>query len=186
MVGVEPRPCVGAATACFPPLMDRKLSSRLTLIYPPAWRARYGDEFIYSSRINRRRSAQSLRQLPAGWPPVSVRLVLSSITLALLIIGLLVSGLSVEHAIRRTDLTRHRRRWFTTTASVFALSMLLMTVGMVAWGWLAERYATEAFHAGDGLLLDISMGHAWMASAIAFGVSSAMALKASRCAFQNV
>lgn len=117
---------------------------------------------------------------PIGWPPVRTRLILSSITFALLAIGWLASGVSVAQAIRRTDLSHYSDRWFRTIAILFAGSTLVMTIGILTWGWLAERYSPGVFHAGDGLLIDVSMARAWLASAVGFVLSATIAVAAAR------
>jgi hypothetical protein len=121
---------------------------------------------------------------PAGWPPLLVRLALSSVTLGLLVAGLVGSAISVGHAIQRSDLSRLRPFWFKATSVALAGAITVMAVGVLGWGWLAEQYEPTAFLARDGLFGLLSLG-SWLASAMLFLASAAIAVRGAHAALAS-
>jgi len=118
--------------------------------------------------------------VPAGWPPLGVRVVLSSVTCLLLVVGLVASGMSVADVVRRTDLSQLRPSWFRATSIALAAGTVMMAAGLLAWGWFAEQYAPGPFHARNGGLFSLVNAASWMASALVFLVSAAVALVTAR------
>jgi hypothetical protein len=120
--------------------------------------------------------------VPAGWPPLAIRVALSIVTLLLLLAGLVASAVSVSQAIARTDLRRQSSLWLQITAATLATSIVTMTIGVVSWGVFAERYAPGYFHARDGGFFTSTIFLSWIASAFVFAASASIALYGARTA----
>jgi hypothetical protein len=123
---------------------------------------------------------------PAGWPPLCTRTVLGAISLVLLVAGLIMSGKYVAEAVRRSDLSRITPIWFRGASVALATSVIMMSTGVVAWGWSAERYAPSAFHARNGGLFDSTNLFSWALSAALFLASAALAIKSRSAAARLV
>jgi hypothetical protein len=121
---------------------------------------------------------------PAGRPPLPVRLALRSVTFALLATGLVASAVSVGQAIQRSDLSRLRPFWFKATSVALVGAIAVMAVGVLGWGWLAEQYEPTAFLARSGFLSRLNFG-SWLASAMLFLASAAIAVHGARAAFAS-
>ncbi len=119
---------------------------------------------------------------PADWPPLGVRWPLGAVTFVLLVVGLVASAISVAQAISRSDLTRHRPLWLKITSVTLAGSIVLMALGVVAWGWFAERDASEGFHARNGGLFVSTSFASWTASCAVFVMSVVIALRGAGAA----
>jgi hypothetical protein len=119
---------------------------------------------------------------PAGWPPAGTRMTLGAISCALLIVGLIMSGTFVAQAIRRTDLSRIGRLWLQGISFVLTVSVIAMSAGVAVWGWAAEHYAPEVFHARDGGVFYLTNVSSWALSAALFLVSATLALSGRRAA----
>jgi hypothetical protein len=119
---------------------------------------------------------------PHNWPPLSVRWPLSAVTLTLLIAGLLGSAISVRQAIERTDLSRLRPLWLKVTTLSLAAFIVVMALGVTAWGIFAERYALADFHIRNGGFFVSTNIASWSASAILFVASAFMAVRGARLA----
>ena len=122
---------------------------------------------------------------PPGWPPLTMRLALSSVTFVLLVAGLIGSAISVAQAIHRSDLSGHHPLLFKATAAALAASIATMAAGITAWGWFAERDAPIAFHSGAGGSLSIVTVASWLASTAVFFASSIIALRGARSAIAS-
>jgi hypothetical protein len=119
---------------------------------------------------------------PHDWPPLATRWALSSGTFVLMMAGTISSAISVRQAIRRSDLSKHRRLWFTIPSMLLAGSVALMALGVLAWGWFVQQYAASDFHIRDGGLFSSTNFASWMASCILFLAATVMAVKGARSA----
>ncbi|HET9305445.1 MAG TPA: hypothetical protein VFO46_05400 [Candidatus Sulfotelmatobacter sp.] len=122
---------------------------------------------------------------PQNWPPLANRWTLSSVTFVLMIAGLVVSAISVRQAIRRSDLSRHRRLWFTVPSTLLAGSVAVMTFGVLTWGWLVQRYAASEFHLRNGGLFTSTNVSSWALSSLVFLVATVVAIQGSRTALAS-
>jgi hypothetical protein len=114
---------------------------------------------------------------PRDWPPLATRWALSSVTFILMMAGIIVSAISIRQAIRRSDLSKHRRFWFTAPSMLLAGSVAVMALGVLAWGWSAQQYAPSDFHVRDGGLFSSTNFASWMASCIVFLGATVLAVK---------
>lgn len=119
---------------------------------------------------------------PSDWPPLATRWVLSSVTFVLMITGLIVSAISVRQAIHQSDLSKRRLLWFAAPSMLLAGSVVVMAVGVVSWGWSAQRYAAADFHVSDGGLFSSSNFASWAASCVAFLVAAVIGVQGARSA----
>lgn len=119
---------------------------------------------------------------PAGWPPFGTRAMLGAVSLGLLVAGLVMSGKYVAEAVRRSDLSRVTPIWFRGASMLLATSVLMMSAGVVAWGWSAEHYVPAAFHARNGGLFDSTNLFSWALSAVLFLASAVLAIKSRNAA----
>jgi hypothetical protein len=116
---------------------------------------------------------------PSEWPPLIVRWTLGIVTLVLLVLGLVVSAVSVRQVIHRSDVSV-RRRFLTAPSLVLAGSISLMAAGILAWGLFAEQYASVSFHGRNGGFFSSTNFASWAASATVFLASSVLAVRAAR------
>ncbi|MGH7632651.1 MAG: hypothetical protein ACRENC_02900, partial [Gemmatimonadaceae bacterium] len=121
---------------------------------------------------------------PAGWPPLGTRMVLGAVSLVVLAAALALSGKYVAEAVRRSDLSRVASAWFRGASIVLAVAVLIMSAGVIAWGWSAELYASSAFHARDGGLFDSMNVSSWALSVAFFLCSAVLAVKSRRAAMK--
>jgi len=124
----------------------------------------------------------------ADWPSLQVRWALGSITAGLALLLLIATSICVYQAIERTrfegvQFTVLRGRVTVDSLSlaripgmVTALAMLVMTVGVLAWGAIANLDATVAFHAYFGPL-HTTVFVSWAGSLCVFVLSSVIALR---------
>ncbi len=119
---------------------------------------------------------------PSGWPPVGTRVVLGAVSFVLLLTGLILSGKYVAEAVVRTDLSGVPPAWFRGASIVLAIAVLIMSAGVVAWGWSAEQYASSAFHARNGGFFYSRNVSSWALSATLFLTSATLAVKGRRAA----
>lgn len=122
---------------------------------------------------------------PQNWPPLATRWTLSSVTLVLMIAGLVVSAISVRQAISRSDLSKHRRLWFTIPTTLLAGSVAVMAFGVLTWGWFAQRYVASDFHLRNGGLFNSTNFSSWAMSSLVFLVATVVAIQGSRTAFAS-
>jgi hypothetical protein len=118
---------------------------------------------------------------PSEWPPLMTRWALSIVTFLLLILGLIVSAVSVKQVIHRSSVSA-RRRLLTAPSLILAGSTSLMAAAVAAWGLFAERYASDAFHARNGGFFSSTNFASWAASCRVFVVSAVIALRVARLA----
>lgn len=124
------------------------------------------------------------------WPSLQARWALGSFTAALAVFLLIATSISVYQAIQRTRFDEIR---FTILDRLVALQPLqfarvpaivttaaisVMTIGILAWGLIANLDATVAFHAYFGPLHTTAFV-SWIASAGVFAASSIVALRRS-------
>jgi hypothetical protein len=121
---------------------------------------------------------------PAGWPPLPVRLALSSVTFGLLVAGLVGSAISVGQAIQRSDLSRLSPFWFKATSVALAGAITVMAVGVLEWGWLAEQYEPTTFLARYGSFGLLNLA-SWLASVMLFLASAAIAVRGAHVALAS-
>jgi hypothetical protein len=119
---------------------------------------------------------------PSNWPPLSTRWALSSVTFVLIVVGFFVSAISVRQAIRRSDLSRQRRFWFTSASTLLATSVALMALGVLTWGWFVQQYAASDFHARNGGLFSSTNFASWTASCVVFLGATVVAVRGARTA----
>jgi hypothetical protein len=119
---------------------------------------------------------------PSNWPPLSVRFPLSAVTLALLIAGLLGSGVSVGQAIARTDLSRLPALWLKVATGSLAGLIVVMALGVTSWGFFAEHYVSADFHIRNGGLFLGTNFLSWAASLVVLVGSAFIAVRAARLA----
>lgn len=119
---------------------------------------------------------------PSGWPPLGARLPLGAATFVLLVAGLVVSGKCVAEAVRRSDLSRVAPTWFRSVSIVLVMSVLMMSTGVVAWGWSAEQGALADFHARNGGLFYMTNVSSWALSATLFLAAVVLAVKSRNAA----
>ncbi len=124
----------------------------------------------------------------ADWPSLQVRWVLGSFTAALAVFLLIVSSISVYQAIQRTRFDEmrftvlrrliaiHPLRFARIPGMVMTAAMSVMTVGVLAWGLIANLDATAAFHSYFGPMHTTAFA-SWIASMCVFAASSVVALR---------
>lgn len=122
---------------------------------------------------------------PGNWPPLATRWALSFVTFILMIAGLVVSAISVRQVIRRCDLSKHRRLWFTLPSVLLAASLVIIAFGVLSWGWLVQRYAAADFHLRNGGLFSSTNFSAWALSSLVFLAATVVAVQASRKALAS-
>jgi hypothetical protein len=120
---------------------------------------------------------------PRDWPPLATRWALSSVTFVLMMAGIILSAISIRQAIRRSDLSKHRRLWFTAPSMLLAGSVATMALGVLTWGWFVQQYAASDFHVRNGGLFNSTNFASWMASCTVFLAATVMAVKGARSAF---
>ena len=124
----------------------------------------------------------------ADWPPLQMRWAMGSITAGLALLLLIATSICVYQAIERTrfegvqftvlrgrvtvDLLRCAR----IPGMVTAVAMLVMTVGVLAWGAIANLDAAVAFHGYFGPLHTTAFV-SWAGSLCVFALSSVIALR---------
>jgi len=119
---------------------------------------------------------------PRDWPPLATRWALSSVTFVLMLAGIILTAISIRQAIRRSDLSKHRRLWFTAPSMLLAGSVATMALGVLTWGWFVQEYAASDFHVRNGGLFSSTNFASWMASCIVFLAATVMAVKGARSA----
>jgi hypothetical protein len=119
---------------------------------------------------------------PASWPPLAVRWALGSVTFALMVGGLLATGVNVRQAILRTELSRHPRIWFALPSMLLACSVAIMEIGVLSWGWFVQQYAPVDFHVRNGGLFSSTNFASWVATSVVLLGAALMAFKSVRLA----
>jgi hypothetical protein len=122
---------------------------------------------------------------PPDWPPLAVRQQLATVTLALLVAGLVASAIAVAQAIARTDLSRHRPIWLKITSIALAASIVVMAIGVVAWGLFAEQYAPIDFHERNGGFFSSTNFASWVASCGVFIAAAVIGVGGARSAMAS-
>jgi hypothetical protein len=122
---------------------------------------------------------------PQNWPPLATRWTLSSVTFVLMIVGLIVSAISIRQAIRRSDLSKHGSLWFSVPSTLLAASVAVMAFGVLTWGWLVQRYAASDFQLRNGGLFSSTNFSSWALSSLVFLVATVVAILGSRAAFAS-
>ena len=119
---------------------------------------------------------------PANWPAVSTRWILGSVTFVLLLVGLVVSAISIRQVIHRVDPGRYRQRWFAAPSLVLAASIGVMALGVFGWGWFAQEYAGAAFHARNGGFFSSTNFASWAGSCVLFVAATVGSIGGARSA----
>jgi hypothetical protein len=134
---------------------------------------------------------------PGGWPSPQVRWVLSSVTLTLVVGGLLGTAISLKQAIQRSTLSEQQWTLFGRVVSlrplqlakiptlILAGSIVLMALGVAGWGLLADQYMPAAFHARDGGFFGAPNIVSWMGTLALFVASAVTALRGARWAISS-
>jgi hypothetical protein len=120
---------------------------------------------------------------PSGWPPLSTRWALGSVTFAVLVGGLAASAISLKQVIRRIDLSSYAHLWFTAPLTLFAGSLAVMWLGVLAWGWYVQQYAAADFHVRNGGLFSSTNFFSWAASCVVFLAATLIAAQGVRSAW---
>ena len=125
-----------------------------------------------------------------NWPSLQERWLLGSFSAGLAVLLMVASSIGVYQAIRRTQFEEmrftilgrvvafHPLRFARIPGMVTAAAIGMMTLGVLAWGWIANQQATAAFHAYFGPLHTTAL-ISWMGSACVFAASSVVALRRS-------
>jgi hypothetical protein len=123
----------------------------------------------------------------ADWPSVQARWVFGSLTGVLAVSLLITSSIAVYQAIQRTRFDEFR---FTIQHRLIAVhplqiaripgivtvaAMSIMTVGVLAWGIIANLHATTAFHEYFGPMHTTAFA-SWIGSLCVFTASSVVSL----------
>ncbi|HEX4807754.1 MAG TPA: hypothetical protein VH325_02415 [Bryobacteraceae bacterium] len=122
---------------------------------------------------------------PAAWPSLPTRVVLSCVTFLLLIIGLVVSAISVRQVIAQSDLSGIKGVWFVAPSLLFATSVVVMSIGVSAWGWFVQQYAAYDFHTRNGGLFTSTNFTSWAASCLVYLLATATAVQSARSALHG-
>ena len=124
----------------------------------------------------------------ADWPSLQVRWMVGSITAGLALLLLMATSICVYQAIERTrfegvrftvlrgQVTFDPLRWARVPGMVTAVAMLVMTVGVLAWGVIANLDAAVAFHGYFGPLHTTAFV-SWAGSLCVFALSSVIAAR---------
>lgn len=124
----------------------------------------------------------------ADWPPLQMRWAMGSITAGLALVLLVATSICVYQAIGRTRfegvqftvlrgrVTVDPLRWARIPGMVTAVAMLVMTVGVLAWGAIANLDAAVAFHGYFGPMHTTAFV-SWAGSLCVFALSSAVAVR---------
>jgi len=132
----------------------------------------------------------------ADWPPLQVRWVLGSFTAVLAVCLLIASSIGIYQAIQRsrfeemrfTVLRRlvavHPLRVARIPGMVTTAAMSVMTVGVIAWGFIANLDASAAFHAYFGPMHTTAFA-SWIGSVCVFAAASVVALRTSSSLLQS-
>jgi hypothetical protein len=127
---------------------------------------------------------------PADWPSLQVRWIFGSSTAALAVFLLIACSIGVYQAIQRTQFAEmrftvlhrivaiHPLRLARIPGMVTTAAMAVMTLGVLAWGLIANLQATAAFHTYSGPM-HTTVFTSWTGSLFVFAVSSVVALRSS-------
>jgi len=83
------------------------------------------------------------------------------------------------------DLSRHRPIGLKIGSIALAASIVVMAIGVVAWGLFAEQYAPADFHARNGGFFSSTNVASWLASAMVFGAAAWTAVSGPRAAIAS-
>lgn len=119
---------------------------------------------------------------PDNWPSPSTRWILGSVSFAVMIGGLLATGISVRQAISRTELSECRRSSFSIPSLLLVGSVVVMTIGVLFWGWFVQQYAPTEFHVRNGGLFSTTNCASWMVTSLVLLATVVMAIKSFRLA----
>lgn len=119
---------------------------------------------------------------PANWPSLSTRWILGCVSFAVMIGGLLATAISVRQAVSRTELSEHGRSSFSIPTLLLVGSVVLMTIGVLSWGWFVQQYAPTDFHVRNGGLFSSTNFASWVATSLVLLAAVAMAIKSFRSA----
>ena len=119
--------------------------------------------------------------------PVS-RWALSFVTLLLVVVGLFGSGITLKQAVERStfpderllDRTIRPLQFVKIPVLVLAGSIVVMVLGVLCWGLMANQYAPAAFQAQDGGFFGAPNIVSWMGSLALFIASAVTALRGAR------
>jgi hypothetical protein len=127
---------------------------------------------------------------PADWPPLQLRWIFGSLTAALAAFLMIACSIGVYQAIQRTQFAEvrftawhrivaiHPLRLAKIPGMITTTAMAVMTLGVLAWGLIANLQATAAFHSYSGPMRTTAFT-SWTGSLCVFAVSSVVALCAS-------
>lgn len=119
---------------------------------------------------------------PANWPPLATRWILGSVSFAVMIGGLLTTAISIRQAVLRTELSKHERSSFSIPSLLLVGSVVVMTVGVLSWGWFVQQYEPKDFHLRNGGLFNSTNFFSWAATSIMLFAAIVMAIKSFRSA----
>src|SRR5205814_3707954 len=113
-----------------------------------------------------------------GWPSIEVRWIQGAITLALLSLSLVGSGVAVKQTIQRSHISDQRLNFLRFPIVLAAATIMLMAFGAAGWGGYASRCAGTAFHSHNGLM-GSSILLSWLGSVVLFAAASATAVRSA-------
>ncbi len=120
---------------------------------------------------------------PADWPPLSTRWTLGFVSLVVMTAGVIASLMSFRQAILRSDWSSFRRIWLSLSSMLLSVSLGLMALGVLLWGWFVERYAASDFHAHNGGFFSSTNFASWIGSLVLLLAATATAVAGTRSAF---
>lgn len=120
---------------------------------------------------------------PADWPPLSIRWTLGFASLVVMSSGIIASVMSFRQAIIRSDWSSFRRFWLSLSSMLLTVSLGLMALGVLLWGWFAEQYAASDFHAHNGGFFTSTNFTSWFGSLVLLLVATATAVAGARSVF---
>lgn len=119
---------------------------------------------------------------PANWPSLSTRWILGSVSFAVMIGALLATAISVRQAVSRTELSEYGRSSFWIPSLLLVGSVVVMTIGVLSWGWFVQQYAPTDFHLRNGGLFSSTNFASWIATSLVLLATIVMAIKSFRSA----
>jgi hypothetical protein len=123
--------------------------------------------------------------VPAGWPSLATRWFLGSVTTVLIVLGALVSAVSIRETLQLADIPERRLSVLRFPMAVVTAAMVVMSAGIAAWGIAAHMREPVVFQSHQGIF-GSTMSMSWGVSLILFSCASIMSIVAARSAARSV